>query len=210
MKNKIYSLLVLCAILYSNTSLMAQEEGKAIDENRWAIQLNIQHQDIMFQNLLNFGTLRVFDEVNIRPIFSLEAQRYFSIRPKSKRFLAAQVGYYNSLYHQKWLIAKLAYGRERTLYKGLFISFRAEFGVARAKDSDLQYIYENEKWVVTDNFGTARMGFLFGSRMDIGYRVTNGAHPIDALLTTHGNIHFDSNIGALPYYGIGIGVRYGL
>lgn len=211
MKNKIYFLLVLLPILWNSTSLLAQEETKKeVEESKWAVQFNVQHQDIMFQNLLNFGTLRVFDQVNIRPVYSLEAQRYFSVKPKSKRFLAAQVGYFNSLYHQEWFMAKLAYARERTIYKGLFVSLRAEFGITRIKDNDPQYIYENEKWVVTDNFGAARTGFLFGSRLDIGYRVTSGTHPIEALLITQGNIHFDQNIGALPYYGIGIGVRYGL
>ncbi len=208
MKNYIYITLILLLGLNTNISFGQNTDDLLRLRNpKWAMQLNFQDQDLLAA--LDFGALRVVHDVKIRPAISLEVQRFFGQSAKKSRYVSGQLGYFNNVYHEQFASLKLGYGIERRIYKGFFASWRIEAGLARVKNSDIQYIYENDKWVPTSNYIPSTIDVLFGPRLDLGYRVVNGAHPIDILVTSHAMIHVHSEFGALPYYGLGIGAKYG-
>jgi hypothetical protein len=208
MKNYIY--IIVFAFLGMNVSTSFGQATADIDilrNSKWAVQLNFQDQDLLVA--LDFGALRVVHDVKVRPLFSADVQRFFGQSNKKRRYLSGQLGYFNNVYHERALSLKVGYGIERRIYKGFFASWRMEVGVARVKNSDIQYVYENDKWVTTNNYQPATFDALFGPRLDLGYRIMNGANPIDILVVSHAMIHVHSEFGGLPYYGLGIGVKYG-
>ena len=202
---KKYTLLIAFLSL-NHFVLFAQEE---VDYNKWSAQLNVQHQDLGFD--FQFGQLGVYDNVLIRPVISLDMERAFLRKGNAKKkiLLTSQIGFYSNTYHERWLSFKVGVRRERQLFNHFYLSFGIEAGLTRTKNSDIQYVLENDKWVPTSNFEPARLDYLFGPRMDIGYRVIKGVHPIDIFTTNNLLIHANS-FGGFPYYATGIGVRYGL
>ncbi len=204
MKHKILlQTALIFGLLLSNLMLFAQiEEDKPT--NNWNVQFNIQHQDLMVG--FDYGQLGVYHKVNIRPMYSVEIQRYFK---NKKRFLNGQISYYDNLYHDRTLAFQLGYFTERNIYKGLFVVSGMELGLARVKSSDTQYILEDGKWMPMPNEVPAFTTIMFGPRLDFGYRIMENDHPIDILLKSHLSLRLDAQVGGLPFYGVGVGVRYG-
>lgn len=201
---KIY--IVLIAILFLGvTPSFAQEENL----NKWAVQLNLQHQDLLLE--LNFGQLRVADEVNIRPHYSFEVQRFFKMKSAKRRMFAiGELGYFDNLYHDKWLGLKLGVGSERQL-GNFIISSRVQAGAARTKGADIQYVLEEGKWVVSKKSRQTTLDFLMSPRIDVGYRIVKNEHPIDVFLNYQMTLYISPTLDiGIPYHGYGFGLRYGL
>lgn len=197
------SFLLLLGLAMSN---MAFSQATTT-ENSWSAQFNVQHHDL--GGSINFGLLGVVNEVKIRPYYTLEGQYAMQRKPNKKRIFSGQLGYYQDLYHERWITAKLGLGTEWSLVKGFYLGMRAEFGLAGIKNADLQYEYDGEKWVVADNTAPYRIGLILNPRLDLGYRMIQGAHPIDIVITGQTSL-VGSEIGILPYVAYGLGVRYGL
>lgn len=201
---------VVTLLLCNTTLLLSQADQNTPKTSQWLIQANFQHQDGLLQEALSIGQLAVLYDVNIRPLFNVEAQYSIQKTTKKKKFFNVQLAYYSNTYHNEWLSLKLGYGLEWKIYKGLFLNYSIEAGLAHVQNSDVQYSYEGGKWVVTDNTDSPVIDVIFGPRMDLGYRVVTGENPIDVLISSNLLLHFDSKIGdAFPYYATGIGVRYG-
>ena len=204
MKFKIYFQIALAFIALISTKLNAQDEQIASD---WSAQLNVQHQDYLFD--FNFGQLGVVYQVGIRPQVGLEVQRVIKRKENKTRFVTGQVGLYNNPYNERWLYLKLGIGKERIFDNGFFFNFRIEGGLARVSNIDPQYILEDGKWVPTDNYAESHIDFMFGPRLDLGYRISDAGNPIDVVLNSNLNLHLNPEIGGIPYRALGFGVRYG-
>ncbi|MFK7924147.1 MAG: hypothetical protein AB8H47_19470 [Bacteroidia bacterium] len=184
--------------------LNAQENTES---PQWSLQLNALHQDVLL--LYDIGLLGVTHEVNIRPAFSLEAQRYIKTKPKSRTFVSGQLGHYRNLYHERWNSLQIGFGWERTLFAGLFLNLRLSAGVAHTKNADPQYVHENGEWVAVNYSDQQYVALVMGPRLDLGYRVKAKGKPIDIIATTQGTLHFNKILQfPYPHYGIGLGVRY--
>jgi hypothetical protein len=204
MKLKIYFQIILAFTVLANTNLNAQDETIPSD---WSAQLNIQHQDYLFD--FNFGQLGVVYQVGIRPQVGLEVQKVIKRKENKSHFLTGQLGIYNNPYNERWSYLRLGYGKERIFDNGFFFNIRMEAGVARVSNIDPQYILEDGKWVVTDNYATPHVDFMFGPRLDLGYRISDAGNPIDVVLNSNLNLHLNPEIGGIPYRALGFGVRYG-
>lgn len=185
------------------------QDSETLNDSKWAIQLSVQQQDLVLR--IPYGQLGTVYPVYIRPFYSLDVQRTFHVNDKHELFWSAQLGYYNNLYHEKWISGKMGIGIEKKLFARGFTSLRVEGGLARAKSSDVQYIYESGKWVPTDNFSKASIDILMAPRLDLGYNILDGDHKLDVVVTSQLLLHLDTSIeSGLPMYGVGLGLRYHL
>ena len=137
MKIKYILLLALLGNLFVMPLFAQTEEAP----QRWAVQVNVQHKDLAVK--YSYGQLGVVYKVPVRPFYTIEGQRFFRIKDKSKKFLSLKAGLYNDLYHERWTSLQLGLGWERNLTKNLFLALRAEFGGASVRNTDIQYRYEN-------------------------------------------------------------------
>ena len=206
MKQYIKAILLSLIMVSTYFSVFGQDEQENT-ENKWSAQLNLSHQDLLFD--ISFGQLGVVYPVSIRPQYSLEVQRSFLSKKGKKRILLGQVGYYNNLYHNKWYNIQIGYMKETTIFKGLYAAWGLEIGMALVKDSDPQYVFVDDKWMLSENFVPVHADLTFGPRLDIGYRIIDNEHPIDVLLTNDLTLRIDPELGGFPYYSTGLGIRYG-
>ena len=189
---------------FYNVQLANAQETE--QEPQWALQLGVQQQDLAVQ--IPYGELGTVHPVHLRPFYSIDVQHKLKVKGKKYSFVTGQLGYYNNTYHENWISAKLGFGRELTLSKKFFASLRLEAGIARAKNSDVQYRYESNRWVPSKNYEKASIDILVAPRLDIGYHLTN---QFDLVATTQFLTQFDTSIeSGIPMYGIGIGLRYHL
>jgi hypothetical protein len=206
-QNQLYIALItfLC---FGTSTLFAQNEINILPVNKWAVQANFQHQDLLFE--IDLGQLAVVHDVKIRPRYSVEIQRFFNSKNfKNRSYVVAEIDYFHNLYHDKWLGFKLGFGREWQI--GAFIiSPRILGGLARTQGADVQYIYENEKWIVSETPRNVTTDLLLSPRLDAGYRIVSGGNPIDVFINYQMTLYVsnENQIG-LPYHGYGFGVRYG-
>lgn len=205
--NKIKSWFSLFLFLVAAGALQAQEEVK---QERWALQLTAQHSDILFQEAFSIGQLGVADEVNIRPVYSVEGQFFLTKGLKRKLFLSAKAGYYANLYHDRWLSAAVGIGFERRFFEKLILSSRFEVGRANISTRDPQYVYENEVWVPTDSNRESFAVSSFSPRIDLGYRILTVPYNVDLIANYQASLVGGSNVFFPPFYSTGIGVRVGL
>ena len=206
MNHKFLFTLLILSILPG--SLTAQIEKPKSE--RWALQLSLQHSDILFQEAFSIGQLGVTDVVRIRPVYSLEGQFFVTKGPKRKLFLAAKTGYYANLYHDRWLSAAIALGLERRFFERFIVSSRLELGRSLISSRDPQYVWENEVWVPTNSNRESFGATSFSPRIDIGYRVLTAPYTVDVIANYQASLVGHPEFGALPYYSTGIGVRVGL
>lgn len=205
--NKMKSWFSLFLFLVGAGSLQAQEEVKP---ERWALQLTVQHSDILFQEAFNIGQLGVADEVNIRPVYSVEGQYFLTKGPKRKLFLSAETGYYANLYHDRWFVGTIGLGLERRFFQKLILSSRLELGRSIISSRDPQYVLENEIWVPTNSNRSIFFATSFSPRVDLGYRILTVPYPVDLIANYQVSLVGHPEFGLLPYYSTGIGVRVGL
>lgn len=200
---------LMLACLWGGTMLQGQtQEEVPAQANKWAAQVNVQHQDLQFQ--LQFGQLGVVHEVSFRPLYSVDIQRFLLKKPTSKRFFSGQIAFHNNLYHERWLSVKLGYGIEKQLFKNFSASLRMESGFALVKNTDVRYQYEEGKWVQAKNDSPTYADIVLGPRLDLVYRVSDKAHPIDIIGTSNLTLHLNPRVGGIPYYAVGLGARFGL
>jgi hypothetical protein len=207
--NHKYLYIAFVAILFLGTSpLFGQENSDEFEPNKWSMQLNFQHQDLLFD--LGFGQLSIAHNVKIRPFYTLELYRYKQTKnPNRRLFALAELGYYNNLYHNRWLSLKLGVGSEYQI-GNFFISSRIQGGLANVKSADIQYIYKEGKWIVSEETRLITKDLLISPRIDIGYRIRNNNHPIDIVINYQMTFYFSPVLEInIPYHGYGVGVRYG-
>ncbi|MFK7950213.1 MAG: hypothetical protein AB8G11_21665 [Saprospiraceae bacterium] len=200
MKNLTILLLLFCSV---NT--FAQNNNP--NHKKWAAQLNVQHQDLLFD--IDFGQLGVYHNVKIRPHTTLELYRFINTRKANRKlFGLAELGYFHNLYHDKWLALKLGIGSERR-FGNFIISSRIMGGIARTQGADIQYVNSNGKWIVNDQKREPTLDYLMSPRVDLGYRIINNENPIDIFLNYQMTLYLSpaQQIG-IPYHGYGLGVRY--
>ncbi|MEL6252802.1 MAG: hypothetical protein AAFR87_12380 [Bacteroidota bacterium] len=204
----IYTLLLLFLIMGGMAGELFSQKEKKTD--RWNIQLNLQHKDISVLSELYIGQLQVSHQVWIRPFYSLDIQRSFFNNPGFKFFFTGQIGYYANLYSDHWTSWDVGLGLEKRILKKFFLSLRYKIGRASWQARDVQYIYEGDQWVRSPNPANPEGHNLRVVRLDLGYRLREGNHPIDIIGNTQLSILKHTDYGPIPYGAAGIGIRYGL
>lgn len=174
---------------------------------KWAAQINLQQQDLLFQ--IDVGELGVLHDVKFRPRYALDVQYFYKEKARGRSFAFGQLSYFNNLYHDRWMGIKLGMGFEWEFSKRFFGSIRGGFGVSRVKSSDIQYRYEDGAWVQTKNEERANVDYILTPRIDIGYRISDKAIPIDIVANSHLTIDVNTRVGIIPFYGVGLGLRVG-
>lgn len=204
---KVLPALVLLLSTLQLAAQEAQEPAEAAESPSWMAQVNVVHQDLAVR--IVYGQLATVYHVPIRPFYSLDLQHNLKKSELGQFFVSGQLGFYNNLYHERWISGKIGFGREGSFLTKGFYTIRVEGGLARAKSSDVQYALEDGKWVPTENFAKPSVDILMGPRLDIGYPLLNKTHRLDLVLTSQLLLHIDTSIeSGLPLYGIGAGLRY--
>jgi hypothetical protein len=185
-----------------------QESTEKIEPNKWAAQLNFQHQDLLFE--IDFGQLGIAHDVRFRPFFTAEIQRFiFTKNPNRHFFAVAELGHYNNLYHDRWLSFKLGLGSQRRI-GNFFIASRLQAGLSRTRRGDIQYVLEDGKWVVATEAQPITVDLLLSPRIDVGYRIIDTKNPIDLFANYQMTLYASAVLQtAIPYHGYGFGIRYG-
>lgn len=194
--------------LLSFFSITAFAQKSELNHTKWAVQLNVQHQDFLFE--IDYGQLGIYHDVKIRPHIMLELYRFLNTRKDNhKLFVVTDFGYYYNLYHDKWFALKLGFGSERR-FGNFFFSSRINSGIARTQGIDIQYINSNGQWIVNDQKREPTLDLLISPRIDLGYRVMNNENPIDIFLNYQMTLYLSpiQQFG-IPYHSYGLGVRYG-
>jgi len=207
MKKYINLFLWISLQLWASDIFAQETAAQSSPTKSWAIQLNVQHQDLALQ--ISFGQLGVAHQVRIRPVYSMGIQRFTQKKASVRTFWSGQIAFYNNLYQDRLLHGSLGAVVERWLTKSLFISTRIESGVAFVRNADVQYELENGLWIPSNNFSKTYTVLVVGPRLDIGYKIIDQAHPIEIIAMTKLTANISSRIGFLPYYAAGVGVRWG-
>lgn len=198
--------LLLCIIV--NTSLFSQVDKKVT----WAVYADFNHQDILGgTDAISIGLLGVVHDVKVRPSIRLGGQGFLKKNETKNYYLKGELSYYNNTYNANWYSINLGIGAEKRYFKRLIVAYGLHAGYARVKESDVQYIYENDEWIPTPNSGEGFYSFTFGPELKLGYRVLEKENPIDVFINGRLMLQDDPVLEAwVPFNALGIGVRYGL
>ncbi len=193
--------LIFCFCSLFSTQTFSQQ----INQNKFSIQLNIQHQDLPID--LDVGELQTIHNVSFRPYVSADFQYNFKYQDKRSKFITAHIGYYYNQYNSRWIATNLGYGGRYALGDRLSIASSLELGIGFARDRTVLYRFESDKWVGQSEAADMTFEIVVKPRLDISYAVNQ---TIAAVVTVHGLLFSHEDLFAIPYYGIGVGARYSL
>lgn len=192
MKTFIYSVIIF---MLSMSSIFCQ--------NSLSVQINLQHQDIPID--LDVGELQTIHHIIFRPYVSADLQYNFNPNGKKQSFLQAHIGYFYNQYNSRVIATNLGYGVRYKIGKRFSVVPSMELGIGFARDQTVQYTYENEKWIGRSTADILTYEFIAKTRLDLSYSINQ---KIDLVFTMHGSIISDEDLFAIPFYGLGLGVRY--
>lgn len=196
-----YCPLIFCLSLVFSSTVFSQQS----QQEKFSIQFNIQHQDLPIS--LDVGELQTIHKVSFRPYVSADVQYNFKNRENESRFITAHLGYYYNQYNSRWLATNLGYGGRLSLGDRLSLAPSMELGVGFARDRTVLYRFESEKWVGQSEAVDMTYEIIVKPRLDIGYSINQS---IGVVITMHGLLFSDEDLFAIPYYGLGLGLRYAL
>ncbi|MFM2267118.1 MAG: hypothetical protein RL757_559 [Bacteroidota bacterium] len=198
-KNILWLAISLCSM-----PVFAQDAPK-----KWAIVANFGHEDDLSPIPVS-NSLVATHNVVIRPRIELGMERTWVERRRFRLFQDAKLTYHNNTYSENAIGLGTDIGFEFKIFKGLRLTPRLGAHYNRAKASDVQYRYENNKWVSTSNTNPAVARGYFKGGIDVSYRfmdkfdVVAGTHL--AILTPY--IPGEFGIPLYPNKAFNIGVRY--
>lgn len=197
---KYFSLICCLSLLFSITGFCQQRQ-----QNKFSIQFNIQHQDLPIN--LDVGELQTIHTVSFRPYLSADFQYNLKNRGNQSRFITAHLGYYYNQYNSRWLATNVGYGGRLALGDRLSVAPSLELGIGFARDQTVNYRFESDKWIGQSEAADMTYEVIVKPRLDIAYAVNQS---IGVVVTMHGLLFSDEDLFAIPYYGIGLGLRYAL
>lgn len=217
MKNTLY-LLLLCLAVFGLSAGLAHAQAPVADapatppaESRWKARADFFHQDYAF--MIDVGELGVYDRVTVRPGIALSAEYAYKQRKNWRWYQSARMQFHNLPYEERSVGVGTDLGFEIRLWKGLQVAPRIGLTYNLVKPVDVRYKYNGDQWVRTKNTDPVFDRLQVAGGLDLSYRITGGAHPIDVLA----NANFSTILPAIPdYIGMffykqaGIGVRMGL
>ncbi len=208
MNYRIISVLAFCLCA---TAIFAQKTQK------WAAGFHVFHQDQGFK--IDVGQLAVTDRVRVRPGFSAGLERTWT-ESKNARFRLFQdvhAGFWHNPYSENYSFLGTRLGMDFRIFKQLRLSPGLIYRAGRAKTRDVRYVYENEKWVPSNNSTPAFFRQNAGLDMQVSWRFrAASAHPIS--LEIGGNYllawkYLPTGIAGEPNFflfrSLRAGVRYG-
>ncbi|MEO0899795.1 MAG: hypothetical protein AAFY71_25510 [Bacteroidota bacterium] len=179
-------------------------------KGQWSAQINLSHQDLVVSQPFFIGQLGVAHQVRVRPEISSDIM-YILRNDKKISFLASgSVGYYHNLYQEAWFSYQLGIGLRAKFGKKLFMDLQFQNGNAHVRYSDVQYVLEDGIWVKANSDKPKFRGRLTTIKLNLGYTLREGSHPISLMGSGKISLLGDPDFGPIPYYGYGIGLRYGL
>jgi hypothetical protein len=188
----------------------------AQDARKWAVNVQLMHQD--FGVDLTAGQLQTTDAVLLRPGFTAGIERTWRTSKNGRRrlFQDAHLGFWNNPYSQNYTFVGTRFASEIRLFKQLRFSPGLIYRIGRAKTTDVRYVYENNKWVPSNNSTPGFLRQQVGPEARLSYRFgANSAHPIDlqvganfTLIVKYFPAETDPNL--LVFKAYQIGMRYGL
>lgn len=193
--------IIFCFCSLFSTKVFSQQ----IDQNKFSIQLNIQHQDLPID--LDVGELQTIHKVLFRPYVSADFQYNFKHQEKRSKFITAHLGYYYNQYNSRWLATNVGYGGRFALGDRLSIASSMELGVGFARDRTVNYRFETDKWIGQSEAADMTYEIIIKPRLDVSYSINQST---GVVVTIHGLLFSDEDLFAIPYYGIGVGLRYSL
>lgn len=202
--NKYILVIVLC-IAY--TTVFAQETVSKL-----SVRADFYHLDNAVN--LNVGALGVYDKVIIRPGIGLSAQYDWKKSEKKRLYSTLKLAFVNNTYEDRWGSIGTDLGFERIFWNRLVFGMNLGLHYNLAKAVDVRYVYENNKWIPAENDDPLLSRMQIKSGLELGYRIKDGARPMDVLITAGGSIVSpylrDSSLSAWVYRTLGVGVRMGL
>ncbi|WNJ20441.1 hypothetical protein [Pontibacter sp. G13] len=175
---------------------------------RWGVQIQAGHQDILYSE--DVGQLGVAHNVVIRPAYTVALQRFWGKNPRSRGFVALQYEYANNLYLHDWHALETGIGFQGNFSQKFWAGLQLDGGLCFFRESDPQYIYEDEVWVKAPNQYQTRTFLKAALNANIGYHLLNiQGHPIDLFTQFAFDMVGHWDYGLLPYGKMGFGVGYG-
>jgi hypothetical protein len=136
--------------------------------NRWSIRADFVNPRpvIRFQNE---GVVNAYH--NPKDVgFAIGVERNWKQTARFRRYQTVMLGYSHINYIENVLSLETAIGWDWRIFKGLHAGFSTGVGFHRAKNADVQYKYEGDEWVPTNENKIATNRFAVNLQAQIGYR----------------------------------------
>lgn len=161
------------ACLFPLQMLVAQGPQKT-----WNLRAEAMHQ--YWIGDFGIGTLAVYDEVNIRPLFRVGLERSIELKDRMRVYRDVSIGYHQNTYEEHSLILGLGTGVEVRIWKQLRFAKIGGLNINFAKPADVRYVYDGEKWVKAKNTDPVVLRLQIPVGLQLGWRFgAAAAHPID-------------------------------
>jgi hypothetical protein len=145
--------------------------------------------------------------------FALGAERNWKQTERFRFYQTALAGFYHDFYFEKAFTLETSSGVDFRLFKGLHFGLELGAAINRARGTAVNYKYENEKWVPTQEgvVKTTRRNFNLSTQL--GYRITPkldvfvgyGINVLNPLLVLE-----DATFPIFPYKTAKLGLRWRL
>jgi hypothetical protein len=216
MKNTLYLILLSLSIFGLSHGLgKAQAPDAAprsqVEESRWKLRADLFHQD--YAIMIDVGELGVIDHVLFRPGIGLGGEYAYAQRKNWRWYQAARLQFHNFQYDERSVGLATDMGFEVRIWKGLQVAPRLGVAYNLVKPVDVRYRYEGDRWVKAKNTDPVFGRLQYGLGLDLSYRVSHGAHPIDVLANANATIIapvIPNYVNRFYFKSYGVGVRMGL
>jgi hypothetical protein len=157
MKNKI-----VLAVLFLTPFLVFSQNS------RWAIRADLMNPR-PFTRFQNEGVENAYHKPKDVG-FAVGVERNWKQNARFRLYQSAMFGYSHINYVEKSWNLESAAGFDWRVFRGLHGGFSVGVGYHRAKNADIQYKYEDEKWVPTNENKVVTNRFAVNLQTQLGYR----------------------------------------
>jgi hypothetical protein len=107
-----------------------------------------------------------------RPLISIEVEKNIKNKPKLRTYFNAAIGYHDYVLVERAINFNIGYGRQRKLYKSLFLNTNYQIGLQQWRRAEIAYKYNEsmqqyESLLFPDKFNKSR--FISKLNLDLGY-----------------------------------------
>lgn len=159
-------------ILFALLLLLGSSASKAQNTEKWGAVVRFGDERGLFT--YNNPTENVYHKEAIKPMFEAGVSRkHFQGKRGGYWFQDLTLGYSHQTYDEKTFAIGTKTGYTWALWNRVLITPTLGVAYNRAKATDLQYAYEGDKWVRTENYIPAMNRLNVSSAMGLGYRINS-------------------------------------
>jgi hypothetical protein len=177
-----------------------------IEKKKYAIIANIGQQTDVFE--VDLGALQSIQSTPFQPRIEVGLERTWKEKRTFRFHQDLKLTFVSDPYIERVYGIGTDFGAEFKILKRILITPRVGIHYNYAKSSDIQYIYNGEKWVKTDNYlATTNRLFLKGG-LDLGYRINN---KYDVFVNGQYSLntpHLNEGVPLFLNRAVSLGVRY--